>query len=67
MSEENVESVRRFIDAINRRDADDWAAVVAPELEFQSLFVASRGVPIEVPRAGDATSGTLRTHGTSST
>ena len=43
MSEENVEVVRRFIDAINRGDVDAWAAVVAPELEFQSLFVGIEG------------------------
>jgi ketosteroid isomerase-like protein len=52
MSEENVEVVRRFIDAINRRDADDWAAAVAPELEFQSLFVGIEGRTYRGPESG---------------
>ncbi len=52
MSEENVEVVRRFIDAINRRNADDWAAVVAPELEFQSLFVGIEGRTYRGPESG---------------
>jgi len=52
VSEENVEVVRRFIDAINRRNADDWAAVVAPELEFQSLFVGIEGRTYRGPESG---------------
>jgi ketosteroid isomerase-like protein len=52
MSEENVEIVRRFIDAINRRDADAWAAVVAPELEFQSVFGGIEGRTYRGPESG---------------
>jgi ketosteroid isomerase-like protein len=52
MSEENVEVVRRFIDAINRRDVDAWAAAVAPELEFQSLFAGIEGRTYRGPESG---------------
>jgi ketosteroid isomerase-like protein len=52
MTQENVEIVRRFIDAINRGDVDDWAAVVAPELEFQSLFVGIEGRTYRGPESG---------------
>jgi ketosteroid isomerase-like protein len=52
MSEENIEVVRRFIDAINRRDVDAWAAAVAPELEFQSLFVGIEGRTYRGPESG---------------
>jgi uncharacterized protein len=36
MSEENIEVVRRSIDAFNRGDRDDWLADFAPEAEWHT-------------------------------
>jgi ketosteroid isomerase-like protein len=45
MSQENVENVRRGIDAWNRGDVDEWLAGFAPEAELHATgrFV-DRGV-----------------------
>jgi ketosteroid isomerase-like protein len=45
MSQENVEAVRRGIDAWNRADLDGWLAVFAPEAEWHTTGrFADRGV-----------------------
>jgi ketosteroid isomerase-like protein len=45
MSQENVEIVRRGIDAWNRADHDEWLAVFAPEAEWQTTGrFADKGV-----------------------
>jgi ketosteroid isomerase-like protein len=45
MSRENVEMVRRWIDAGNRADRDEWLAGFAPEAEWHtSGRFADRGV-----------------------
>jgi ketosteroid isomerase-like protein len=36
MSQENVETLRRAIEAFNRGDTDAWAAVRAPEFEYSA-------------------------------
>jgi ketosteroid isomerase-like protein len=36
MSQENVESVRRGIDALNRGDLDEWLSGFAPEAELHT-------------------------------
>ena len=40
MSEENVEIVRRWIDAYNQRDMDSLIEVDASDFTFRSVFVA---------------------------
>jgi ketosteroid isomerase-like protein len=43
MSQENVELVRRFVDATNRRDADAFVANLSPDVEWEdSLFWTQR-------------------------
>ena len=37
MSEENVELVRKLIDAVNRGDMDAWAGFLSPEVARESL------------------------------
>src|SRR5512133_1883628 len=37
MSEENVEIVRKLIDAFNRGDLDAWAGFLSPEVAWESL------------------------------
>jgi ketosteroid isomerase-like protein len=45
MSQENIENVRRGIDAWNRGDLDEWLAGFAPEAELQTTGrFADRGV-----------------------
>jgi ketosteroid isomerase-like protein len=43
MSQENVEVVRRNIDAYNRRDIEAYVATVAPGLVFHSTFGGVEG------------------------
>jgi ketosteroid isomerase-like protein len=52
MSQGNVEIVGRIVDAINQRDAEAWASVVAPEFEFRSAFVGIEGRPYPGPESG---------------
>ena len=40
MSDANVEVVRRWVDAYNRRDFDELTALCDPEIEIRSYFVA---------------------------
>ena len=46
MSRENVEVVRRWIEAYNRRDIDGLIDLTAPDMEFRSIFatIESGGV-----------------------
>jgi ketosteroid isomerase-like protein len=44
MSRENVEAVRRWIDAYNRRDFDELIELTDPDFEFRSRFVAMESV-----------------------
>ncbi len=37
MSQENVEIVRKLIDAVNRRDMDAWLGFLSPEVVWESL------------------------------
>ena len=37
MSQDGAELVRRFVDAFNRRDLEDFLAVCHPDVEFRSL------------------------------
>src|SRR5512132_3489668 len=37
MSEENVEIVRKVIDAVNRGDMDAWLGFLSPEVVWESL------------------------------
>src|SRR5512132_3734971 len=37
MSEENVEIVRKVIDAVNRGDLDAWLGFLSPEVVWESL------------------------------
>jgi ketosteroid isomerase-like protein len=43
MSQDNVELVRRAFEAVNRPDADAWAAVVGSDFEFRSIFTGLEG------------------------
>jgi len=40
MSSENVEVVRRWTDAYNRRDFDEIIQIIEPDFDFKSRFVA---------------------------
>jgi len=40
MSQENVEIVRRWIEAYNRRDMEGLTDVNTPDIEFRSIFVS---------------------------
>jgi ketosteroid isomerase-like protein len=40
MSQQNVEIVRRWVDAYNRRDIDGLIEISDPDIELQSRFVA---------------------------
>ena len=44
MSQENVEIVRRFVDAYNRRDREAVAAVIHPEVEWHTMAGPLLGV-----------------------
>ena len=44
MSQENVEAVRRWVDAYNRRDFEGIIGLTDPGSEFQSRFVAIESV-----------------------
>jgi ketosteroid isomerase-like protein len=37
MSQENVEVVRKLIDAVNRGDLDAWLGFLSPEVVWESL------------------------------
>ena len=43
MSQENVEAVRRAVEALNRRDLDAFLATMDPEVEFYSRIVELEG------------------------
>jgi ketosteroid isomerase-like protein len=43
MSQENVEVVRRFFDALNARDEAAWLDLVHPDAEFTSLIQEVEG------------------------
>jgi ketosteroid isomerase-like protein len=54
MSRENVEVVRRWIEAYNRRDMDGLIEVIETDFEFRSIFVSVESVfraPDGFPRA----------------
>ena len=40
MSQENVEVVRKGIDALNRGDLDGWAACLSPDVVWESRSVS---------------------------
>jgi ketosteroid isomerase-like protein len=44
MSEENVELVRRFIDAFSRRDRETFAALLHPEVEWHTFMTSLLGI-----------------------
>jgi len=44
MPEENVELVRRFIDAFSRRDRETFAALLHPEVEWDSFVTPLLGI-----------------------
>src|SRR3954451_8273186 len=44
MSQENVEVVRRFVEAYNRRDLEGMIELMDPTFEFRSRFVALESV-----------------------
>jgi ketosteroid isomerase-like protein len=44
MSQENVEIVRRFLDAYNRRDHEAMVELIDPTFEFRSRFVGIESV-----------------------
>ena len=44
MSEQNVEIVERSIDAVNRRDVDAYAELIAPEFELFPAMTGFAGV-----------------------
>ena len=43
MSEENVQLVRRFMKAANRRDFETMDSLISDDLVFRSMFAASEG------------------------
>jgi ketosteroid isomerase-like protein len=49
MSEENIQLVRRGIDAFNRRDAETWAALGTPEAEIIPMRAAVEGTSYRGP------------------
>ncbi len=44
MSQENVEIVKRSIDAVNRRDLDAYAALITPDFELIPAMTGFTGV-----------------------
>ena len=44
MSQENVQLVRRFIDAFNQRDRETFAALLHPEVEWHSFVTPLLGL-----------------------
>lgn len=44
MSEENVEIVKRSVDAVNRRDLDAYAALITPDFELIPAMTGFTGV-----------------------
>lgn len=51
MSQENVEIVRRLIDAFNRRDVDGFADITTPDFEWITSMAAVEG-EVFLGRAG---------------
>jgi len=51
MSQENVEIVRRAADAFNRRDAEAFGALLAPDVEIVPLRAALEGTVYRGPDA----------------
>ncbi len=45
MSQEQVELVRRFIDAFNRRDRETFAHLLHPEVEWHTFMTPLLGIP----------------------
>jgi ketosteroid isomerase-like protein len=43
MSDENVEIVRRVVDATNRRDADAFVAALSPDVEWEDNLFGTEG------------------------
>jgi ketosteroid isomerase-like protein len=43
MSDENVEIVRRVVDAVNRRDADAFIAALSPDVEWEDTLFGTEG------------------------
>jgi ketosteroid isomerase-like protein len=43
MSQENVETAQQQVDAVNRRDADAFVAVVSPDVEWEDSIFWSEG------------------------
>ncbi len=52
MSQENVEIVRRVVDAANRRDADAFVATVSPDVEWEDTVFWTEGARTFQGRAG---------------
>ncbi len=52
MSQENVEIVRRVVDAANRRDADAFVATLSPDVEWEDAFFWTEGPRTFRGRAG---------------
>jgi ketosteroid isomerase-like protein len=60
MSQENVESFKRFADANNRRDVEALLAELDPEVEWQSAVLTSLGGEATVHRGHDGVREMLR-------
>jgi ketosteroid isomerase-like protein len=62
MSQENVEIVRRWNTAYNRRDFENLIELTDPDLEFRSIFVGIesvfRGMTVCVPTSMESTART---------
>jgi hypothetical protein len=43
MSQENVETVKRLIDAFNKRDVDAFAEITTPDFEWTTSMAAVEG------------------------
>jgi ketosteroid isomerase-like protein len=48
MSQENVEVVKRSIDAVNRRDLDAYAALITPDFELIPAMTGFTGLSFRV-------------------
>src|SRR3954452_11116599 len=60
MSQENVESFKRFADANNRRDVEAMLAELDPEVEWQSAVLGSLGGEATLHRGHDGIREMLR-------
>ena len=52
MSQENVQVVRRWVEAYNQRDIEGLLELIAPDIEFRSVFAAIESGGIFRGRAG---------------